>query len=285
MTPNNNLNVLPFYDSLDKQDYKKFYAYGNVFDLIAPNNKLLPFQISTPTHPSDIAIVYLWNIEKNTRVDITSECISAGIKRKRYAANGYDLIINDSALIFPNLIIENGLHYIEVRSSGTIYHSEVFSVKSGLSEYLKLEYYDSGNIEYNGGHIEYTHPFKNYCYLKTAIGKPEYPFEEVAQKRDGFVFIEKQISEKKYKFEFVAPEYMCDALRIVRMHDYINIYYKGQTYNIEDIVINPKWKEQGNLAVVEVEFECDTVVKKIGRGNNTTSNGEFNADFNADFNN
>jgi hypothetical protein len=90
--------------------------------------------------------------------------------------------------------------------------------------------------------------------------------------------------KKKYKFEFIAPEYLCDAIRIVRMHDFVNIYFKGKKYSVENIIFDPKWREQGNLAVVETEFECDTIVKKIGRGI-TFAESDYNNDFNNDFNN
>lgn len=44
MTPNNNLSVLPFYEGIQYQDYKKSYAYGDVYPLFTPINKLLPFK-------------------------------------------------------------------------------------------------------------------------------------------------------------------------------------------------------------------------------------------------
>ena len=46
MTPNNNLSVLPFYEGVQYQDYKKSYAYGDVYPLFTPINKLLPFHVS-----------------------------------------------------------------------------------------------------------------------------------------------------------------------------------------------------------------------------------------------
>lgn len=51
MTPNNNFFPLPWYKSVKYQDFRKSYAYGNVFQLIAPDRSLLPFQIQ-PRAPS-----------------------------------------------------------------------------------------------------------------------------------------------------------------------------------------------------------------------------------------
>jgi len=286
MIPNNNLNVLPFYSSLAEQNHKKPYAYGDIYPLICPSAKLLPFQINREHRANPIVSVNLINYYTGAVQVISTEAAAAGLYIKSFAAEGYDLIINNGALIFPNLVMEKAAYYLFIRDGVDSWYSEVFTVVNDLTPYLKIEYWDRDNIGYTGGHIDYAAPYKNYCYLKTEIGKPEYPFEEKAQKRDGYTFIETQISEKKYKFEFLAPEYLCDALRAVRLHDYIKIYFRGKKYDVENIIFDPKWKEQGNLAVMEVEFECDTIIKKVGRGAVTTSGGgSFNADFNNDFNN
>ena len=283
MIPNNNLNILPFYNSIDEQNHRKDYAYGDVYKLITERTKLLPFQINREHLASaPITTAILYELKTGDSQDILTEINGAGLNIKEFT--DYDLIINPSALIFPTLTITPGQYYIEIGDGTNTWYSEVFTVVTDVSSFLKLKYYDIGNIEYTGGHIDYTAPFKNYLYIQTEIGKPEYPFEEEAQKRDGFTFVEKQVSEKKYKFEFLAPEYLCDALRIVRMHDIIYIYFKGQTYRVENIILEPKWQEQGNLAIIEVEFECDTIVKKIGKGIIPTG-GEYNDDYNNDFNN
>ena len=47
MRINNNFNVLPFYDSLQKQNSKKWYSFGQHYPLICPNNTILPFQFIT----------------------------------------------------------------------------------------------------------------------------------------------------------------------------------------------------------------------------------------------
>lgn len=285
MIPNNNLNVLPFYSSIDEQDSKKEYAYGEIFPLIAGNARILPFQINRE-HSAGTSVnkAILHNHNTGGTTNILTAMNNAGLTIKEFSTEGYDLIINPSVLIFPTLVIQAGQYYLEIGDANNTWYSEIFTVVEDLSQYLKIEYWDAEHLQYTKGHIDYTAPYKNYCYVKTEIGKPEYPFEEQAQKRDGYIFIEKQVSEKKYKFEFLAPEYLCDALRIVRMHDYINLYFKGKTYKIENIIFEPKWKEQGNLAVVEVEFECDTILKKTGRGIVQTGGG-FNNDYNDDYNN
>ena len=66
------------------------------------------------------------------------------------------------------------------------------------------------------------------------------------------------------------------------MSDHIVITSRGETYYADSFLVTPRWQEQGDLAVVEAEFESDTVIKKIGRG--TIQRGDFNNDFNNDFN-
>ena len=48
MNQNNNLSVLPFYDSVDKQLRKRTYAYGEVYPLYVQKGYALPFQLMVP---------------------------------------------------------------------------------------------------------------------------------------------------------------------------------------------------------------------------------------------
>ena len=74
------------------------------------------------------------------------------------------------------------------------------------------------------------------------------------------------VSEKKYKFTFLASEYLCDVMRFIRMSDVIKITDKyGRVYLCDTFLMTPKWETQGNLASVEVEFQTNTVAKRIGR--------------------
>ena len=74
-------------------------------------------------------------------------------------------------------------------------------------------------------------------------------------------------------------------MRIIRMSDNVLVTSLGITYNCDTFLITPKWQTQGNLASVEVEFQTETVIKKIGRGVVIGTGGDFNSDFNNDFNN
>ena len=285
MTPNNNLSVLPFYNNREYQDFRKSYAYGDVYPLITPLNKLLPFQIIRPTRSNAIQWVRIYDY-KITRLlgDITQQMLETGLQIFRFAKYGYDVIVYPGimpmALKFPE-----GRYTIMINDRVNTFVSDVFTWVSGsMDGYLCIEWSDAQNMEVDGGQIVYEGvQFKNRVYVCSELGKPEYKFEEEGEERDGYFFPEKQISEKTFRFIFLAPEYLCDVMRLIRMSDFVTVYSQGRKYDCDTFLITPKWQTQGNLASVECEFECATVVKKIGRGVIPPAKGDFNDDFNNDY--
>lgn len=49
MIPNNNLSVLPFYDSIERQNARKWWMYNKVYPLFVPSGYMLPFQMMRPS--------------------------------------------------------------------------------------------------------------------------------------------------------------------------------------------------------------------------------------------
>lgn len=49
MIPNNNLSVLPFYDSIERQNARKWWMYDKVYPLFVPSGYMLPFQMMRPS--------------------------------------------------------------------------------------------------------------------------------------------------------------------------------------------------------------------------------------------
>ena len=131
--------------------------------------------------------------------------------------------------------------------------------------YVKMEWYDQSDFVSDSGIVSYQNGYKNIIYIRSDIAKPEYVYEEDGENRDGYFFPEKQISKKRYKFGFLAPEYLLDVLRLVRLSDYVKITYKGREYQCSEILITPTWESEGDLASVAVEFDTNTVVKAVGR--------------------
>lgn len=277
---NNNISPLPFYDNLVLQNHRKDYAFGQVYPLITYKNMLLPFQVVLASGTA-INWVRLYNFNTGAYTTITTSMKENGLVIKSYT--------NFKLLKYPGIlpIVEikhEGLYYLAISISGLgAIYSDIFTVTNKVDDYLLLEYYNSYNFELKNGIVDFSDNFKFRCYLNTQIGKPEYDFEEEATERMGYTFIESQVSKKIYKFTFIAPEYLCDALRIVRLCENKQITSKLQTYDLTTFSMKPEWEDQGDLAAVECEFETDTVIANIGGYIHETIDGDFNSDFNNDF--
>ena len=284
MIPNNNLSVLPWYTDINLQNHRKSYAYGAIYPLFTPDRKLLPFQIMRTTRTNAVHTVNLRTKDGVFVANITEQMRTTGLQTIRFQQYGYDVIFYPGILPMA-ITTPEGIYYVELTDGVQIWYSEMFTIVRDIYPYMKIEWYDAENLVFDAGQIIYKNPnFKNALYLCAELGKPEYPFEEEGENRDGYFFPEKQVSEKTYKFVFLAPEYLLDVIRLIRLSDYVTITSKGQTYDCDTFLITPKWQTQGDLASVETEFETATVVKKIGRGIIQTTKGDFNNDFNNDFN-
>lgn len=287
MIPNNNLSVLPWYSSIEQQNARKWWVYGRVYPLFTPAGFILPFQLIVPhvTTPN-IASVILYDGNTNTQVqNMTTALVNTGLTVKQFATLGYDVVVYPGMLPCVNSM-QNGRYYFVAIINTVTYYSEIFTVVNDAQPYLKITWWDLEDFTMDAGTIVYTNPaFKNVLYLKADIAKPEYPFEEEGESRDGYFFPTKQISEKRYRFNFLASEYLLDVMRFIRMADYAEIEYHGQRYSLDTFLITPEWEDNGDVAAVEAVFDTATVAKKIGLGYIKAQRGDFNDDFNNDFDN
>lgn len=279
---NNNISPLPFYDDIAQQNHRKDYAFGQVYPLVTYRNMLLPFQVVL-SGGSSIGAVRLYSMSTNQSTDISADIKQAGLILKKYA--------DFTMLMYPGILPiaalkHEGQYYltIAIQGLGTIY-SDVFTIMNNVDDYLLLEYNNSYNFELKGGIVDFSDGFKFRCYLNTQVGKPEYNFEEEATERMGYSFIESQVSKKVYKFTFLAPEYLCDALRIVRLCENKVIISKKLTYDLSTFSMQPEWQDQGDLAAVDCEFETDTVIANIGGYTPKQLGGDYSSDFNNDYKN
>lgn len=391
---NNNFGVLPFYPSVDEQLHRQSYAFGRVYPLYAPNDRLLPFQIMVPADTRFSALDLLSLQGEVVQEIIGGDAWTANIVTTHTVQDAdYALLINTGTDTLAETLPE-GQYYLRLRAGNNLYFSEVFTVVSQLGGYLHLSWWDvddfvmdAGRIVYNlsgvaqtrvygsgpqdveaGGMIAVTvnnaqiessfytfffrgeniggltmtytdvegqtqtepvndfgaasvgtmtlprganvltitnttadtihidaaallllasgvqKKFRHELYLCAQIGRPEYEYEEEGNTRDGYFFPEKQISEKTYKFQFVAPEYLLDAMRLMRLSDYVQItdqYRRG--YSADTFLITPKWLPQGALAAVDAEFQTDTVAKKLAWAAPQPAGGSFDESYNDDY--
>ncbi|NQU52434.1 MAG: hypothetical protein HQ522_07830 [Bacteroidetes bacterium] len=282
MIPNNNLSPLPFYTDLSKQNHRKDYAFGEIFCLATPDRKILPFQIIRTHRTNAITSALLKNMSGVTILSIITEMNATGLVVNQYTADGYDVIVYPGILPMA-ITTPEGQYYLQLSDGVETWYSDVFTIIRTLDNFLKIEYYDSESLAFQGGRVDFTNLFKFHIYLNTQLGRPEYPFEEQVENRGGYTFAEIQTSEKTFKFNFVAPEYLLDAMRLIRMMDFVTVTNKADEYSVDTFLITPKWEAGGYLASVEAEFQCDTVIKKTGKGILGYTNGDYNDDLNNDF--
>ena len=279
---NNNISPLPFYDDISLQNHRKGYAFGQIYPLVTYKNMLLPFQFCVSSI-SSISQARLYTKEGSVVADILVELKENGLAVKQY--NNFSLVKYPGALPI-NSIKHEGQYYIELLlNTGKYIYSDIFTVYNRIDDYIELRYKNAYSFELKNGIIDFSDNFEFKCYIPAQIGKPEYDFEEEATERMGYAFIESQVSKKLYKFTFLAPEYLCDALRIVRLCSEKQIISKGQVYDLTTFNMRPEWEEQGDLASVECEFETDTVIANAGGYMPVPLGGDFNIDYNNDFNN
>lgn len=293
MQPNNNLSCIPFYESLEEQDFRKWYAYGEKYPHRVPSDYLIPFYIVIPKEDG-VTI---------DEVEFYNACCDDGdpIRGGSFNISFSDAFQgSNSSLISPMLdnnlkIVERGdfneivyyashnslinlpkgLCYMVITlSNGKSYYSDVFFVDTRANlgvESIRIEWWNEENVEYEGGLIPYGISeggalFKSEIYLDSEIGKPTYNFTEEGEERNGYFFPMKQISEKSYNMGFVAPEYLCDVMRLIRMADVVRITDKfGRIYNVEQFEMDVNWMEHGHYAEVSCTFQTDTIVKKVGK--------------------
>ena len=286
MIPNNNLSVLPWYTSIEQQNARKWWVYGREYPLFTPAGFMLPFQIIRTRNVGTSLTEFRIFTKNGTLVgNYLQQLRDAGMTVKAFSNFGYDIIVYPGLLpIFTTM--QNGQYYAEISDSVNTFYSDIFTVVNDIQPYLKITWWDETDFTMDAGTIVYTNPaFRNVLYLHSDIAKPEYPFEEEGETRDGYFFPTKQISEKRYRFNFLASEYLLDVMRFIRMADFAEIEYHGQRYSLDTFLITPEWEDNGDVAVVEAVFDTATVAKKIGLGYIKSQRGDFNDDFNNDFNN
>lgn len=278
------MSVLPWYDSIERQNARKWWVYNKVYPLFTPAGFMLPFQVMREHRTDEIVSFRIYKRDNSLVGDFTQVMKETGLKVVNpIGARDIDVIVY-AGLLPAFTKFANGQYYAVMSDGVQTWYSEMFTIVNDISGYLKLEWWDVDDFYMDEGVIIYKSTlFRNKLYLCADIAKPEYIFEEDGETRDGYFFPAKQISEKRYHFTFLASEYLLDVMRFVRMADYAQITKNEQVYKLDTFLITPEWEDNGDVASVEAEFDTATVAKKIGRGFATTTNGDFNNDYNNDF--
>lgn len=263
------LSPLRFYANEDWQNHKKSYAFGHVSPILEEANTIPSFQFVVPDDIYLVEHIYFHSIDGTQVIDGTQEMRDAGLNISEI--DGHKLIIFPGE-IHPDIGLTLGEYTIEIivqldnQDARKHYYSEVICYTNNLDDCVEIRYRNNtGNFYLKNGVVSFdNNRFLFRLFLKTEIGKPEYTFEEEATKRLGYNFIESQVSKKVYKFNVVVPEYICDAMRIIRLCDSKLLICKGQTYDMLSFDMDVDWQTQGDLASVTCEFEVDNIITNLG---------------------
>ena len=276
------ISPLKFYDDFHKQNRYRSFAYGYVAPLITNPNVVSPFQLIVSGNVSE---VYVRSANTNKRVtgNVVEKFKDAGL-RNVTKDNKYNVLLFLGIFPLSGVIDYEGQYWLEIHSGGW-YYSEIFCFDNNIDDCLKVEYWNpEGDFALKNGIIVLgSENFHFILLLKSELGKPEYSFEEEATKRLGYSFIESQVSKKTYKFNTVIPEYLCDAMRIIRLCSQKKITCKGETYDAITFNMEVDWQEQGDLASVTCEFDVDNIITNLGGFKHEAVGGDFNNDYNNDY--
>lgn len=276
----NNFSPLAFRKKSQKATYKKWYAYGKEFALPFSTTELPPFQFTVTNLPSfDPTTVEVFLVNEATEARI-----GTGIKIKVDTMDEHNsvLYVSPGSNVYAKSV-EPGVYRAEFTiPEGETYVSTPICVTDGIetnTNFVKLEYWNDEKLTYPNGFVTTgtDNDFKFQMYIPTTFFKPKYEFEEEITKRAGYKFLELQTCNKVFGFSFLAPEYICDALRLVRLSDYIRFTHDGEYYNALNFEYNPDWQDNGYLAAIECQFETDTIIQKLPSFNRRDRESFYNA--------
>lgn len=263
-----------------KATYKKWYAYGKEFALPFSTTELPPFQFTVANLPSfDPTTVEVFLVD-----EATGTRVATGVKIKVDSMDGHGsvLYVSPGSNVYAESI-EPGVYRAEFAiPEGETYVSTPICVTDGIetnTNFVKLEYWNDEKLAYPNGFVTTgtDNDFKFQMYIPTTFFKPKYEFEEEITKRAGYKFLELQTCNKVFGFNFLAPEYICDALRLVRLSDYIRFAHDGEYYNALNFEYTPDWQDNGYLAAIECQFETDTIIQKLPSFNRRDRESFYNA--------
>lgn len=279
MEVHNNFSPLAFRKKESKATYEKWYAFGKNYAIPASANTLTPFQFTELNIPV---------FDSNTiEVEVINE--ETGEAKKSGVYVSFDVMPEHGGVLYVSPgknsfreALPQGTYRARFSIGDEVYISTPFCVIPGIetsSKYLLIEYWNDEKIAYPGGFITTgaNNDFRYQMYVPATICKPKYEFEEELTKRAGYKFLELQTSTKVYAFTFVAPEFICDAMRLIRLSDYIRISHDGEYYNALNFEFDVDWQEQLYLAAVDCQFETDSIIQKLPSFNRRDKASFYNA--------
>lgn len=269
-----NIGALPLYSSIEEQQHRKPYAFGKMWPLVSPRGIHPAFQFIIPKK-IDNSKIQDANVYRITETgEVIRKLSFFGLLYNYVKIQSFDEYtvvhtipeLNTKNWHEQNGYLNQGYFYLELKiTDDDVYYSDVWASCIDTQRCVILKYTNTYNFQIKGYSILFgSDIFESVIYLNTGLGRPEYEFEEEATNRLGYEYIESQVSKKVYRFNFIAPEYLLDAMRLIRLCDSKTCIYENETYDMLNFNIEPRWEEQGDLASVEASFETDNIITNIG---------------------
>ena len=292
----------PTYAKLRSLDERNDYAFGTAYRRVIHAGRdgsylqLPSFYIYTEqlvTGTANINGYFLFEDGQRIPLNTNSSFVSFVANIVTVDFNGSLLLVSPPAVLQldspwplgPVILVLNVYNDIET----VTHYSDRLYITNDIHNYLELAWWNDTNLTINKRIIPYEYGYMPTCLVDALIGKPEYSFEEEIVERLGYKFVQSAISKKSLRFSFVAPEYLCDSVRIMRIcnnkritrYDFPNY---GETIEPMTISLDFNWDEAGHLAQIDVVADIDLVAANPS-GYLPLQSGDFNNDYNNDFDN
>lgn len=215
-----------------------------------------------PASPNVWSTAELIDVKTGVATDIATY-MNANTEVLTYSE--YQVAIYDASVNLASNL-DSGFYYIHLYDGDTHYYSEVFLACGELSEYIKIEWWSDNDIIFEDGRIAYSSGFINTMYVEGDIGKPQYLYEIEEEERNGYKFVEKVVSFKRFNFDILIPEAIADVLSRLPNHEYVTIVSESITYRATKVeILEPEWEGKGDLTIFRIEFETYTVMSTGAR--------------------
>lgn len=95
------------------------------------------------------------------------------------------------------------------------------------------------------------------------LSKPEYSRDEEGTERDGLFFPDKRVLKKSFRFSFLAPEYVLDAIRFAEIADFVEVSQGDKVYAVDNLQFEISWVNSGSTAKVVCTFTTASIIRKF----------------------
>jgi len=145
MIENYNKLPLPFYDTVEKQVYKRVGSFGDSItaQLVNPKNIILPFQIKRQNRYNEVSTFELYDKDGVLLLDLTTVSPSGNLYIKTLTGSGFDYICYEN---FSELTsdLDCGQCYIKLSDGVQTWYSELITVYDWTYDF-------SGDVELGEG--------------------------------------------------------------------------------------------------------------------------------------